>query len=94
MNQSEAANNTKDLIYLISCAVNKRTPDAQRCAEMDDAAVYSLACRHMLSAAAACALEKVMPLKQHWISEMGNSKRRLVIFQAERTRILKELDER
>ena len=55
MNQSEAANNTKDLIYLISCAVNKRTPDAQRCAEMDDAAVYSLACSHMLSAAAASA---------------------------------------
>lgn len=94
MSQSEPMKTATDLIYLVSCAVNKLTPDARRCAEMDDAAVYSLACRHMLSAAAACALEKVMPLKQHWISAMGNSKRRLVIFQAERTRILKELDER
>ena len=92
MNQSEAANNTKDLIYLISCAVNKRTPDAQRCAEMDDAAVYSLACSHMLSAAAASALERVMTLPQHWLNAKGNSKRRLIIYQAERTKLLQELD--
>ena len=92
MNQSEEIKNSMDLIYLVSCAVNKITPDAQRCAEMDDAAVFSLANRHMLSAAAACALEKVMPLPQHWLNAKGNSKRRMVIYQVERTKILQQLD--
>ena len=94
MIQSEAMKTTTDLIYLVSCAVNKMTPDAQRCAEMDDAAVFRMASSHMLAAASACALEKVMPLPQHWLNAKGNSKRRLVIYQVERTRLLKELDER
>lgn len=62
MIKSEVMKTAMDLIYLVSCAVNNLIPDAQRCCEMDDDAVYSLANRHMLSAAAACALEKVMPL--------------------------------
>ncbi len=94
MIKSEVMKTAMDLIYLVSCAVNNLIPDAQRCCEMDDDAVYSLANRHMLSAAAACALEKVMPLPRHWFNAKGNSKRRLIIFQAERARLLEALDER
>ena len=94
MNHCEITKNAKDLIYLVSCAANRITPDAKRCAEMDDASVFRLASLHMLAAAAACALEKVMPLPQHWISAKGNSKRRLIIYQAERARILRAFDER
>lgn len=92
--QSETYKNALDLIYLVSCAVNNYCPDAQRCAEMDDDAVYRLASMHMLSAAAAGALEKIMPLPQHWISAKGNAKRRLIIYQAERTGIFNAFDER
>ncbi len=94
MNQSILSRTAADLIYLVSCAVDEITPDARRCAEMDDEKVYALAKQHMLSAAAACALEKVMPLPNHWLSAKGNSKRRLIIFQAERARIFREFDER
>lgn len=94
MNQREINKNESDLIFLVSCAVNKTIPDTQRCADMDEAAVFNLASRHMLSSAAAYALEKVMPLPQHWQNAKGNAKRRLVIYQAERARVLQALDER
>lgn len=92
MNQSKVSKTAMDLIYLVSCAFNSITPDAQRCSEMDDAAVYSMASSHMLSAAAAYAIEKVSPLSQRWLNAKGNSKRRLIIFQAERAKILREFD--
>ncbi|MBQ2536909.1 MAG: nucleotidyltransferase family protein, partial [Ruminococcus sp.] len=94
MSQIEETKTAMDLIYLVSCAVNNVIPDAQRCGEMDDEAVYSLANRHMLSAAAAFALKKVMPLPNHWHNAIGNSMRRLVIYHAERSKILREFDER
>lgn len=49
---------TKDLIYLVSCAVNQKKPDRERVAGMDLAALYRQAAWHMLAAAAAPALEE------------------------------------
>ena len=46
-----------DLIYLVSCALNRRIPDPQRAAAMDMDAVYDLASRHLLSAAVGYAME-------------------------------------
>lgn len=48
---------TQDLIYLVSCAVNGVTPDAERVVRMDLDAIYKLACRHMLAATIAPALK-------------------------------------
>lgn len=48
---------TQDLIYLVSCAVNGVTPDAERIARMDLDAIYKLACRHMLAATVSPALK-------------------------------------
>ena len=47
----------QDLIYLVSCAVNGVTPDAERVARMDLDAIYKLAYRHMLAATVAPALK-------------------------------------
>ncbi len=47
----------KDLIYLVSCAVNGVTPDAERIARMDLDAIYKLARRHMLAATVSPALK-------------------------------------
>ena len=46
-----------DLIYLVSCALNRRIPDLQRAAAMDMDAVFDLASRHLLSAAVGYAME-------------------------------------
>ncbi len=46
----------QDLIYLVSCAVNGMTPDAERVAGMDLDAIYKLARRHMLAATVSPAL--------------------------------------
>lgn len=46
-----------DLIYLVSCAVNGETPDAETVAGMDLEALYKLASRHYLAATVAPALE-------------------------------------
>lgn len=48
---------TQDLIYLVSCAVNGVTPDAERIARMDLDAIYKLASCHMLAATIAPALK-------------------------------------
>ena len=48
---------TQDLIYLVSCAVDGVTPDAERIARMDLDAIYKLARRHMLAATVAPALK-------------------------------------
>ena len=48
---------TQDLIYLVSCAVNSVTPDAERIARMDLDAIYKLARRHMLAATVSPALK-------------------------------------
>ena len=48
----------QDLIYLVSCAVNGVTPDAERVARMDLDAIYTLASRHMLAATVAPALKE------------------------------------
>ncbi len=46
----------QDLIYLVSCAVNKMVPDAERVRNMDLDAVFTAAFDHSLLAAAAAAL--------------------------------------
>lgn len=48
---------TQDLIYLVSCAVNGVTPDAERIAGMDLDALYNLASRHLLVATVAPTLK-------------------------------------
>ena len=47
----------QDLIYLVSCAVNGVTPDAERVAGMDLDAIYKLASCHMLAATVSPALK-------------------------------------
>ena len=47
-----------DLLYLLSCAVNASAPDAERLRSMDLDALYRTASRHMVTAAAAMALER------------------------------------
>lgn len=82
-----------DLLYLVSCAVNEETPCSERCAAIDTEAVLKLAKVHMLSAAAAFALEKTITLPPAWKNAKGTAMRRMILFDAERARVLRTLDE-
>ncbi len=48
---------SQDMIYLLSCAVNRETPDAQRAAGMDLDKLYEKARRHMVTSAVGYGLE-------------------------------------
>ena len=48
---------SQDLIYLVSCAVNREKPDPERVAGMDLDALYKLASSHLLAATVAPALK-------------------------------------
>ncbi|MBQ3265688.1 MAG: nucleotidyltransferase family protein [Ruminococcus sp.] len=82
----------KDLIYLVSCAVNEETPNKARIAEMDLAEVYRLSVMHMLTAAVAYALEKVMPLPHAFDQAKKKAIRKLTLFELERAAITQEFE--
>lgn len=84
---------TEDLLYLVSCAVNEKQPDAARCAAMDLPAVFELAHNQMLACTAAFALKRVMPLDAAWEAEQGNVMRRQILYRAEKNRVLQTLED-
>ena len=82
----------KDLIYLVSCAVNGETPDSKRVEKMDLAEIYRLSREHMLTAAVACSLEKVIPLPHAFDQAKKKAIRRLTLFELERSKVAQELE--
>ena len=84
--------NAKDLIYLVTCAVNEETPDRERVENMDLAEVYRLSREHMLTAAVAFALEKATPLPHAFDQAMKKAIRKLTLFELERIAITKEFE--
>lgn len=84
----------RDLIYLVSCAVNENTPDAGICKEMDLEAVYHLAQFHSLTSAAAFALEKVMELPRVFDQAKKKAIHKLSLFDIERVKILAALEQK
>ena len=82
-----------DLIYLVSCVVNKEQPDKKRCAEMELEKVYSVALRHALSVCASLALESVVELPDYFIEAKYKTIRRLALYEKERQTLLKLFEE-
>lgn len=93
MSENGARTVAADLIYLLSCAVNEEEPAAEICAAMDIDEVLDFAKKHMVAAAAAFALEQALPLPTAWRDAKGTVIRRQIIFEAERAKILKALEE-
>ena len=82
----------KDMIYLVSCAVNGEAPDKARIAEMDLREIYRLSAIHMMTAAVACALERVMPLPYAFDQAKKKAIRKLTLFELERSMIVQEFE--
>ena len=83
----------KDLIYLVSCAVNEKKPDTDRIRCMDLDAVYALASRHMLTAAAAFALESAGYTDRRSGTAIAAAMRKTVLFDKEWGEIREKLEE-
>ena len=93
MTQTTTTKTASDLIYLLSCTVNKAAPDRDRCAQMDEEALFELAGRQHLSACAAYSLQKAIPLPMHWLESQAMAVRRMVLFNDAREKILSRMDE-
>ena len=87
-----ADNSANDLIYLLSCVLNKEKPDAKRCAAMELGKLYRLSQFHMLTAAAAHALEQVAELPRPFDQAKKKAIRKIALFDIERGIILREFD--
>jgi len=84
-----------DLLYLCSCALEQRIPDADRVSAMDLTKLYELCGFHSLTALAAAAL---MPLgdalPKEWKEARAKAMRRTILFDAERGKICAFFEEK
>ena len=81
-----------DMAYLASCAVNGQIPDAARVKQMDLAALYKTADRHLLTGITAMALESAGIKDAAFVQARGKSIRKVAAFDMERTAVLDELE--
>lgn len=91
--KNERNNAAKDLIYLLSCAVNCEKPDKNIINQMDLQKVFELSQIHSLTAVAAYALEKTIPLPDDYKEAKYKAVCRQTLLNVERARVLKELEE-
>lgn len=83
---------SQDLIYLVSCAVNGLTPDAEHVAAMDLDAIYKLASRHLLAAAVAPALKAAGVQDQRFAKALEHSVLKSSTMDMEADALYAELD--
>lgn len=84
----------KDLIYLLSCAVNGLAPDKERVQAMDLGQLYQLAKFHTVSAAVCIALERAGVEEEQFIQALNKAIRKNIFLDIERKSITEELDKR
>ena len=81
-----------DLIYLISCAVNKTESDADRVRKIDLDALYSFAQTHSLLCLCAYALADAGIKDERFTQAQAKAIRRSALFDIERKKIMEALD--
>ena len=84
---------SKDLIYLLACAVNEVTPDAERVQAMDLENVWGLAKYHMVAAAACIALERAGVKRKEFHETLSKAVRKNICFDLERQAIFDAFEE-
>jgi hypothetical protein len=82
----------KDLIYLLSCAVNGITPDTARAQSMDLEKLYKLAKFHTVRAAVCAALERADVEDKQFSQARKKSIRKNIFLNIERNAITEEFD--
>lgn len=82
----------QDVIYLASCAVNKRIPSRSRIGSMDMNAVFAVAANHMISSAIAFALESAGIKDKRSGEAIAAAQRKAIIFRNALTKVKKGLE--
>ncbi len=93
MTQSELRALGEDLVWLVSCAVCGRVPDAGRVDGIDLAALYRLADKHMLTAAAAMALQSAGREDRAFAQARGKAVSKAAQLEMEAQLLLKSLEQ-
>lgn len=83
----------KNLIYLLSCAVNSVTPDKERVQAMELEQLYGLAKFHSVRAAVCLAIERADIQNEHFHQAYKKAVRKNIFLDMERSAIEKDLDE-
>lgn len=92
MEKHEFRKNAADMIYLIACVVNGKTPKAQRVENMNIDQLFEVCQKHILTACVAYALESV-GIKNHEFNQAKEKAiRKNILLDAERSRILRRLE--
>lgn len=84
---------SRDLIYLLSCAVNEVTPNAIRVQKMDLENVWSLAEYHMVTAAICIALQRAGVKRKEYYETLNKAIRKNICFDLERQAIFDAFEE-
>ena len=82
-----------DVIWLVGCALNGERPDAERVRAMDLPWVYKAASRHMLSAAAAEALEAAGVQDAQFSQARARAIRNVALMDMDKEQLLHRLEE-
>ena len=93
MTQDEYRNEMNDVIYLVSCALNKEVPDAERIRGMDLPRVCKAASRHMLAAACAMALESAGVKDKDFTQAKAKAIRKVALMDREAACLYRKLEE-
>jgi len=80
------------LIYLVRCALNKKTPAKEKLDKMDLPGVFAVAKAHSLTAIAAYALESAGIYDKDFEEEKNRAIRKTIILDSERERIFSEFE--
>ena len=93
MNQQEYMHNANAMIYLVSCALNGKTPKAELIAKMDLEQLFRVCQAHTLTACTAYALESAGIRDQRFSEAKEKAIRKNILFDAERRKVFRRLEE-
>ena len=82
----------EDLIYLVSCAVKESVPETSRVEALDLPALYTVAERHMLTAAVAFALESAGVRDPAFMQAKAKAMRKVALMDADMEELFAEMD--
>lgn len=93
MTDTEFRSAADAMVYLVSCAVNESSPDADRVKTMSLDQVLRVAKNHLLTAASATALEAVGIHDPAFTQEKAKAIRKMALMDAEMTALFEKLKE-
>lgn len=92
MNREEYRRNIEEVIYLASCAVNGKTPDAERIKKIDLTELYKAADKHMLTSITAFALESAGVYAPEFTQAKGKAIRKIAAMDIDKQMLFERLE--